>query len=100
MIIKRGGHVFFSATKAPIKIRLWNIQTVEYLDRSLKLWLDGEINEGEKIKKIERFVSYISIADENNPIQRMWVRVKDDDDDDVKDMMFGSDEIVLLVVIS
>lgn len=62
------------------------------------MWLDGEINEGEKIRKIERLVSYISIADENNPIQRMWVRVKDDDD--VKDMMSGSDDIVLMVVIS
>ena len=62
------------------------------------MWLDGEINEGEKIRKIDRLVSYISIADENNPIQRMWVRVKDDDD--VKDMMSGSDEIVLVVVIS
>ena len=98
MIVKRDGHVCFSATKAPIKMRLWNIQTLEHLERSLKMWLDGEINEGEKIRKIERLVSYISIADENNPIQRMWVRVKDDDD--VKDMMSGSDEIVLVVVIS
>lgn len=62
------------------------------------MWLDRVINNGERIRKIDRLVSYISIANENNAMQRMWVWVKDGDD--VKDMMSGSDEIVLIVVIS
>lgn len=65
---------------------------------SLKSWLDGEINDGEKIRSIERLISYISIADDNNDMQRMWVQVRDDND--VRDMMFASNEFVFMVFIS
>lgn len=65
----------------------WNIQSFEQLERSLNRWLDGEINDRKKIKSIERLVSYISIAYENNVIQRMWVQVKDDND--VRTMMYA-----------
>lgn len=43
-------------------------------------------------------VSHISIADDNNVMQRMCGRVKDDTD--VRVMMSSPDDIVLLVVIS
>lgn len=76
----------------------WNIQSFEHLDKSLKSWLDWEINDGKKIRSIERLVLYISIIYDNNATQRMWVRVRDDDD--VRDMIFVADGIVLIVVIS
>lgn len=51
-----------------------------------------------EIRNIKRFVSYISIADDNNATQCMWVRVTDDND--VMDMMSATNDIVLIVVIS
>ena len=98
MIVKTNGHVIYSATKPPMKMCFWNLQSFEHLEKSLKSWLDWEVNDGEKIRSIERLVSYISIADDNNDMQRMWVRVRDDND--VRDMVFASDDIVLIVVIS
>lgn len=60
-------------------------------------WLDEEINDGERIKIIERLFSYISIADDHNVMQRVWVRVKDDND--IRDMMSVLDDIVWIVLI-
>lgn len=51
-----------------------------------------------EIIRIERLVSYFSIADDNNVMQCVWMRVKDEND--VRDMMFALDNIVLIVVIS
>lgn len=71
MTIKRNGHVCYLRTKPSMPMYFWNIQSFEQLERSLNRWLDGEINDRKKIKSIERLVSYISIAYENNVIQRM-----------------------------
>lgn len=98
MIVKRYGHVCYSATKPPKKMFFWNIQSFEHLERSLKSWLDREINDERKIRSIERFVSYISIAFDNNGTQHMWGRVRYDDD--VRDMMSIACDIALIVIIS
>lgn len=64
----------------------------------LILWLDIEINDGERVRRIDRFVSYISIADDNDDIQHMRVPIKYDND--VRDMMYASYDIVFIVVCS
>lgn len=81
-----------------MKMFFWNIQSFKPLERNLIRLLDEEINNGERIRSIKRLVSYIFIAEDNNDIQCMWVRVKDDSD--ARTMMFGADDIVLIVVIS
>ena len=65
---------------------------------NLIIWLNEEINDGEKIRIIERFISYISIADDNDYIRYMWMPVKDDND--VRDITSPSNDIVLIVVCS
>ena len=98
MIIKRDVHVCFSILKPSIKIRLWHTQTFERLKMSLIRWLDGEIQEGEKIRRIVRLVSVFNRANENSEPTRFWESVKIDND--VCDMMFEPDDIVLMVIIS
>ena len=49
--------------------------------------LDGKIQEAEKIRSIERLDNILG-----------WVRMKIDND--AKEMMFGRDDITLIVVIS
>lgn len=66
MYIRRNEHAFYSKTKTPTKILFWNIQSLEQLERNLNRWLDGEINDGERIRSIERLVSYMSIVDDKN----------------------------------
>lgn len=51
-IHKRNIDLIFSAMQPPIKIRFWNIETFERLNRTLNRSLDGEIAEGEKIIRI------------------------------------------------
>lgn len=84
----------FSTTKPAMKIRLWNVQTFEHLQRTLIRWLDGDILEGEKIRKIERLVT----THNQNGEVRFWDAVKTDKD--VRIMVNESPGIVLMVVIS
>ena len=65
---------------------------------SLICLLDGEIQEGEKIKRIDRFASTFNYLNENSEPTQFLESVKIDSD--VRDMMLGSDDIVLMAVIS
>lgn len=65
----------------------WNIQTFEQIQRNLICWLDREIPDGERIRSIERLDA-----------QRRWVRLRNDKN--VREIMFGPNEINLIVVIS
>lgn len=65
-------HVIYSRVKRPMKMLFWNIQSFEQLERNLICWLDRGISDGERIRCIERFVSYTSIVEDNNDIQHMW----------------------------
>lgn len=93
-IVKRNATLVFSATKPPMNIRLWGVQTFEHLQRSLIRWLDGDIPEGEKIRRVQRLVTS---CDQNGEV-RYWEDVKTDKD--VRIMMNLSPEIQLMVVIS
>lgn len=73
-IIKRNPVIVFSPTKPPMNIRLWNVQTFEHLQRSLIRWLDIDILEGEKIRRIERLVTN---HNQNGEV-RFWDAVKTD----------------------
>lgn len=84
----------FSPTKSSMKIRLWNVQTFEHLQRSLIRWLDGDILKGEKIRRIERLVT----THNQNGEVLFWDAVKTDRD--VRIMINESQEIMLMVVIS
>ena len=52
-IQKQNADVIFSAVAAPVQIRLWNTDTFERLNRTLNSWLDGEIADGERIRRIQ-----------------------------------------------
>ena len=52
-IHKRNADLIFLAVHPPIKIQLWNIESFERLNRTLNRWLDGEIAEGERIRRIQ-----------------------------------------------
>lgn len=93
--MKRDATLFFSATKPPLMIKLWNTQTFEQLQRHLIGWLDGNILEGEKIRKIER---QVTAKGPNGEVTRSWRAVKNDAG--VLMMMLKPDDIVLMVVIS
>lgn len=84
----------FSPTKPPMKIQLWNVQTFEHLQRSLIRWLDGDILEGEKIRRIERLVTNHN----QNEEVHFWDAVKIDRD--VRIMFNESPKIMLMFVIS
>lgn len=56
-------------------------------------WLDGNIGDGEKIRRIERLVTVFN----NNEEHHIWGSVKTDSD--CRIMMHGLDEIVMMVVI-
>ena len=75
-LIKRYANVIFSATKPPVKIKLWNTQTFEHFQRHLIRWLEGDIPEGEQIRKIER---HITVRNENG-VNRSWKKVRCDAD--------------------
>lgn len=77
-----------------MKVQLWNIDTFEHLNRTLNRWLDAEITEGEKTKKIQR----LNITLNQNGEVRFWMNVKTDRD--VHMMMYTSHKIVLMVVIA
>lgn len=50
MIVKRYGHVCYSAIKPPMAMLFWNIQNFEHLEMILKSWLDKDINDGDKLE--------------------------------------------------
>ena len=56
-IHKRNADLIFFVVASPIKIRLWNIDSFERLNRTLNSWLDGEIGDGERIRRIQWLVS-------------------------------------------
>ena len=93
-LMKRDALVFYSATKPPMKMLLWNTQTLEHLHRELNPWLDGEIEVGEKIRKIERQVTESG----PNGVTRSWRKVQNDAG--VLMMMLTLKDIILMVVIS
>ena len=77
-----------------MKILLWNTETFERLNRSLIRWLNGDIVDGEKIRRIQMFVTVYN----DNEESRIGDNVKTDRD--VYIMMHNSEEIVLMVVIT
>src|ERR1051325_1480012 len=92
----RDGYVVFSATKPPMKMKFWHIFTMAKLKKELMRWLEGEIEDGDEIRRIQRKRTTMNFAT-GQP--RIWLEeVKTDVD--VIAMMYGSDEIVLTVVVS
>ena len=77
-------------------MKFWHIHSMERLKRELMRWLDGDIVEGEKIRRIQqRRTTTSHVTGRPN----VWLEeVKTDID--VMLMMHGSDEIVITVVIS
>lgn len=57
-----------------MNIQLWNIETFEHLNRTLMCWLDEDIAEGEKIKRIQKFDTTFN----QNGEVRFQVNVKTD----------------------
>src|ERR1044072_5513855 len=95
-IYTRDGYVVFSASKPPIKMKFWHIFTMTKLKKELMRWLEGEIEDGDEIRRIQRKRTTMNFAT-GQP--RIWLEeVKTDVD--VIAMMYGSDEIVLTVVVS
>ena len=83
----RYGKVIYVRDKPHMMMLFWNITTFDQLKRELVCWLDGKIPEGKKIRSIERLDNIFG-----------WVRMKTDKD--AREMMFGRDDISLIVVIS
>ena len=95
-IFTRDGYVFFSPIKPPIKMKFWHIHSMERLKRELKLWLDGDIPDGEQIRRIQRRRSATSLETGRS---RTWLE-EVEGDRDVMMMMHAPDDIVLVLVIS
>lgn len=70
------------------------METFEHLHMSLICWLDGDIANDEKIRKIQRLVTVYN----DNGESRFRDLVKADRD--CRIMMHSSDEIVLMVLIT
>ena len=87
MYLRRWGKVIFSRNKPPMDMLFWNICSLEQLTRELNRWLEGDIPEGEKIRSIERY-----------DFRFGWVKIKNDKQ--AREMMFGVNEIQLIVAIS
>lgn len=87
-IHKRNVDVVFSAMQPLIKIRLWNIETFECLNRTLNCWLDGEVAEGEKIRRIQWLESMLN----QNGEVHVWVYIKTDIN--IQKMMYTMYKIV------
>ena len=83
---RRYGKVIYSRDKPLMEMLFWNICGFDQLKRELVRWLD-EKYQNEKIRSIERLDSIFG-----------WVRMKTDKD--AREMMFGRDDINLIVVIS
>ncbi len=96
VILKRDGHVIFSPLKPPMEMKFWNIRSLDQLKRSLMSWLEGDYQPGEVIRRIQRLRTRFSF--ETGETIRWWVEVESDID--CIQMMHGSDDIVLTVVIS
>lgn len=54
-IDKRNYDLIYSVVKSPMKTRLYNIETFKHLNRTLIRWLDEDIVEDGKIKRIQMF---------------------------------------------
>ena len=77
-------------------MKFWHIFTMTKLKKELMRWLEGEIEDGDEIRRIQRKRTTMNFAT-GQP--RIWLEeVKTDVD--VIAMMYGSDEIVLTVVVS
>src|ERR1044072_9987554 len=50
----RDGYVVFSVSKPPMKMKFWNIFTMTKLKKESMRWLEGEIEFGEEIRRIQR----------------------------------------------
>ena len=84
---RRYEKVIYARDKPQMLMLFWNITMFDQLKRELVRWLDGKIPEGKKIISIERLDNIFG-----------WVRMKTDKD--AREMMFGRDDINLIVVIS
>ena len=93
--MKRDAYVIYSPIKPPMKMLLWNTQTLEHLKRELNRWLDGEIVDGEKIVKIERKVM---VAGPNGETPSF--RLVHNDACVLMMMLTSEDPIVLMVIIA
>ena len=78
----------------PIKIRLWNIETFERLNRTLNHWLNGEIAEDERISRIQ----WLDTTFNQNGEVLVWVDIKTDKE--VYRMMYTNYKIVLMLVVA
>ena len=96
MIFTRDGYVIFSATKPPMKMKFLHILSMERLKREFMRWIEGDIEVGEHIRRIQRKRTTTSLV--TGRPQSWLEEVKTDRD--VMLMMDGSDEIVLTVIIS
>lgn len=79
-----------------MEMKFWNIRSLDQLKRSLMSWLEGDYQPGEVIRRIQRLRTRSSF--ETGETIRWWVEVESDID--CIQMMHGSDDIVLTVVIS
>ena len=95
-MLKRNAQVIFSATKPPMKMLLWNTQTLEHLHRELYRWLEGEIGVKEKIRKIERQV----VERGPNGVTRGWRKVENDAGVLMAMLTPEPEAVILMVVIS
>ena len=58
-------NLIYMAVKSPMKIRLWNTKTFEHPQWSLISWLDGDIADGEKIRRIQRLATVYNDNEES-----------------------------------
>jgi hypothetical protein len=93
-IHKRNADLIFSVIAPSIQIRLWNIESLESLNRTLDRWLEGEIADGERIRRIQWLESTFN----QNGEVRLWVDIKTDRD--VRRMVHNMFKIILMVVIA
>ena len=91
--MKIDAYVIYSPIKPPMKMLLWNTQTLEHLKRELNRWLDGEIVDGEKIVKIERKVMVVGPNGETPSLRLVH------NDACVLMMMLTSEDLIMLMVI-
>ena len=93
-IHKRNADLIFSAVQPPMKIRLWNVDTFEHLNRTLNHWLDGDIADCKRIVRIQ----WLDTMFNQNGEVRFWLDIKTDID--IHMIMYTSHKIALMVVIA
>lgn len=79
ILFLRGMDIYlFLYCETPIKMKSWNILFMDRLKRSLVRQLDGELENGESIRKFQRLRTITSIVTEE--LECQWDEVKNDND--------------------